>query len=114
VALKSNIGKIRAGLRGAAAKGNHRAAQFVASLAYQLAPEDTGDLKRSVQVETEPDELRQVVSAGKDIPDIRAVAQEYGTATSEAQPFMTPAARAIKPEREIAAELRDLYRSNGL
>lgn len=110
--LRSNIGRIRAGLRSASGRGNHRAAQFMANLAYQLAPEDTGDLKRSVQVETEPSDVQQVVSAGRGLPDIRAVAQEFGTVTSAAQPFMTPAARAIKPEKEVAAELVALYRSN--
>lgn len=114
--LKSNIGKIRAGLNKAVATGNYRAAGFVADLAAQLAPEDEGDLKRSIKVVTEESDLQQVVTAGEGLPDPRAIMNEYGgiTINYPAQPYMTPAARAIKPEQEVVAEVVALYRSNAL
>ena len=112
--LNSNIGRIRAGLRGASGRGVERAAGFVADLAQQLAPVDTGDLRASVQVEPGDSDTQRVVTAGRGLPDIRAVAQEFGTVTAPAQPFMAPAARAVKPEKEVATELVALYRSNAL
>jgi HK97 gp10 family phage protein len=112
--LKSNFGRIAADLSRAAARGNHRAAGFVADLAAQLAPVDTGGLRASIRVETGPDEPTQVVTAGRGLPDIRAVAQEYGTVTAPSQPFMTPAARAVRPAKEIAAEVEALVRSNAV
>lgn len=112
--LKSSIPAIRAGLRDATARGVRRAAGHVADLARQLAPIDTGALRRSIRVEDGTTDTQVAVTAGRGLADIRAIAQEFGTVYQPAQPYMTPAARAIKPEIEVAAELQALYQRSDL
>lgn len=113
MALQSRIGAIRAGLRAATGRGVQRAAEHVADLARQLTPVDTGALRASIRVEAGPSETSRAVVAGGSGVDY-AVFVEYGTSRMAAQPFMTPAAKAIRVDVEVAAELDALYRSNGI
>lgn len=100
--LRSNIPQLRASLPDAAARGVARAAFLVEDLAKQLCPVDTGALRASIRVTPTAPALRMAVIATQ----AYAAHVEYGTLHSPAQPFLTPAARAIKVQREITAELR--------
>lgn len=113
--LKSNIPQLRAAIRDATARGVHRAAGMVRDLARQFAPYDDRPsrppgphLRDTIQVEPEQPALRVEVTAGRGLPDPRAILNEYGgdTIFYPAQPYMTPAARAIKVQREVATEIR--------
>lgn len=113
VTFKSNLQAIRAGLSRAIDQGMQAAATHVGDLAQQLAPEDTGDLKQSKVVEqVAPGRWR--VSFGRGLPDIRAVAQEYGTRSSPAQPYLTPAAEQIDADLEVGKAVAALIARNGL
>lgn len=70
------------------------------------APVDTGFLRNSIQATVEPGALEAEVAAGAQY----AVHVEYGTGNASAQPFMTPAADAVKPklERTVASVLRKI------
>ena len=100
--LRSNIPRLRAALPDAAARGVARAAFMVEDLAKQLSPVDTGALRASIRVAPAAPALRMAVLATQ----AYAAHVEYGTLHSPAQPFLTPAAKAVKVQREIAAELR--------
>lgn len=63
-------------------------------LASQLAPKDTGELSDSGKAELK-DIYTVEISFGNDLPDNRAVAQEYGTVFQPAQPYLTPAVKEI-------------------
>ena len=107
MALKRNrIPATRKAVEAAAARGVARAAGYVADLAQQLAPVDTGALRASIRVEPSEPALRMTVTAGRGLPDARAVFQEYGTSRQPAQPYLTPAAKAIKVGQEVKAEIR--------
>ncbi len=97
---------IIAGLPGAIEQGVERGANLIADLARQLAPEDSGDLKRSIHVDDGDDALSRRVIA--DMPYAAFV--EYGTSNPNypAQPYMTPAKEQINVETEVAAEVRKL------
>jgi hypothetical protein len=121
--LKSNLAKIRRGLKPAHARANRRSAELIVDVAQQLAPYDNSPerepgphLKDTIKVASDEGEVRQVVTAGEGLNDPRAVVNEYGGTSINfpAQPYMTPAAEAIKPAVEVKKELLDLYRSNGL
>lgn len=95
--------------------GNDRAANFVADLARQLCPVDEGDLRGTIRVEDGQQPTTRLILAGDPSatrddgrPVDYAPHVEYGTASSPAQPFMTPAANAIRPELEITSELQAL------
>lgn len=108
----SGIQTFRKGARQAIDRGVGRAAGYVADLAKQLAPEDEGDLKDSVRVSGEPGSLKRSVLVGgvsgpNKFVDYAAFV-EYGTADSPAQPFLTPATKAINVAKEVKAELRAL------
>lgn len=113
VTYKSNLHRIRAGLKAAIGEGLHQGAEHIGDLAEQLAPEDTGDLKASKTVE-QVSEDHWRVSFGRGLPDIRAIAQEYGTRYAPAQPYLTPASRAIDVDLEVGKAVDKLIRSNGL
>lgn len=94
------------------------------------APEDSGDLKRSIHVEDGDSKYEKVVVAGTGLPDGRAVYNEYGTgqrgetgnhpepaddtnltyrsdwAGMAPQPYMTPAAE--KNRQKFLDEAADL------
>lgn len=114
MALKSNIGKIRAGLDPATGKGIHRAAGYVRDVHRQIAPVDEGDWRDSAEVVPDAPALEVTVTAG----GARAphgVIVEYGDPSNPnypAQPTLGPAAAAIRPELEVAKELRGLFRKN--
>lgn len=93
VVLKSNLGALAASIPGLLDSGGEATANDIGDLAQQLAPEKTGDLKRSKKVAKRGP--LWVVSFGDGLPDARAIYQEYGTSRSAAQPFLTPAVRAI-------------------
>ena len=90
-------------------KALDRAAHYIADLAQQLAPKDEGDLASTVRVEGEPGTKRRVVKVGGMAGPNKYVDYappvEYGTDTSPAQPFFTPAREAIDVKAEIRAEL---------
>jgi HK97 gp10 family phage protein len=71
-------------------------------VARQLCPVDTGFLRRSIHVEPDSPALRISVIASAPY----AAYVEYGTPHSPAQPFMTPAARAIDVKAEVARYVR--------
>lgn len=79
--------------------GNH-----IVDLASQLAPEDSGELKKSGRAVMEEDAV--VVSFGNDLPDDRAIAQEYGTIYMPAQPYLGPAIKEINIVEEVATAVR--------
>jgi HK97 gp10 family phage protein len=95
VQYKSNLRKIAAQLEQELNAALGETANDIGDLAQQLAPKDTGDLAASEDVR--PDGNGWIVSFGRGLPDIRAIAQEYGTDTQPAQPYLTPAAEAIDP-----------------
>lgn len=82
----------------------------VGDLARQLAPEDTGALKASGEVVDGDRPGVTIVRFGADLPDIRALAQEFGTVFSDAQPYLGPAADAIDPAFHARALLAELAR----
>lgn len=113
VTYKSNLLAIRDGLQAAINQGLGQAATHVGDLAQQLAPIDTGELRDSKIVEpVAPGRWR--VSFGRGLPDIRAVAQEYGTRSSPAQPYLTPAAEQIDVDLEVGKAVAALIARNGL
>jgi hypothetical protein len=89
--LKSNLTKIAQTAPAAAKKARIETAKDIGSLAQQLAPEDTGELKGSLDFEHEENVSRVGFTA------IHAPFQEYGfihyksDEHVEAQPFLTPA-----------------------
>lgn len=99
-----------AGLDDAIAEAVALTAVDVGDLARQLAPEDTGDLKASGEVVDGDRPGVTLVRFGAGLPDIRALAQEYGTVYSDAQPYLTPAADAIDPGFRARALLAELAR----
>lgn len=107
---KNRIPQTRGAIAAAAARGVHRAAGFVADLARQLAPVDTGALRASIRVTPDAPALRVEVQAGGGLPDARAVYQELGTSRMAASPYLTPAARAIDVRKEVKAELAKALR----
>lgn len=80
-------------------------AGMIADLATQLAPEDEGDLKASIN-KRRGDEGSWEVIAGEGLPDIRAIVQETGSIYQDPQPYMEPAANAIDVEALVKARLR--------
>lgn len=108
MALNTNgLRKFRAGLEQAMDEGIERAAGFVADLAQQLAPEDTGGLKSSKTVEQVQSGTWRV-GFGRGLPDERALAQEYGTASQPAQPYLAPAVSQVDIVLEVKASIKDL------
>src|SRR5262245_42678593 len=85
-------------------RGVARAAHLMAELAAQLAPVDTGALRDSIHAEPGDGVNQWRVVAGVSY----AVWVEYGNQYSPAQPFLTPAMRAIDVDLEIKRELQAL------
>lgn len=106
---RNRIPQVRAAIAAAAARGVQRAGSYVVDLARQLCPVDTGALRSSIRLEPAQPALRMVVYAGGGRVDYAAYV-EYGTSASAAQPFLTPAARAISVRREVIAEIRKAVR----
>jgi HK97 gp10 family phage protein len=114
MALKSNLGKIAAQVDPAIKRGVQRSGAMVVDLARQLVPKDTTSLMRTIRNEDGPGPLDVTVIAGDPTaqnirsgePVSYAPHVEYGTARSAAQPFFTPAYKAIDVRREVEAEIR--------
>jgi HK97 gp10 family phage protein len=113
VSLK--IGGLRtmsAGLNAAIERGAKRGADLIADLARQLAPYDEEadhtHLNESIEVQPGPGSGTYTVVAGVDLPDDRAIFNEYGTENMAAAPYLTPAMEAIDIELEIRRELQAL------
>lgn len=101
----SRLHAIIAGIAEDIDAGVHQGAEYIGELAQQLAPEDTGALKASKQVDKKAP-AAWVVSFGEGLPDIRAVVQEFGSIHQPAQPYLTPARQEIDVEAEVAARLK--------
>lgn len=86
--------KVRANIRSNLPEALLQAGKDIVNLASQLAPKDSGDLSRSGKAELKGSRTVDI-SFGNDLPDNRAQAQEYGTFDMPAQPYLTPALRAI-------------------
>lgn len=85
-------------------QGLYKAGKDLHDLARQLAPEESGQLKNSGRVKlTGPFSVE--VSFGNELPDDRAVAQEYGTMYMPAQPYLTVAIKHIDFTFHIVKEL---------
>lgn len=98
----------RAGLPDAIDAGAKQAADYVGDLAQQLAPEKTGALKASKDVQPGGKPGSYVVSFG--VPYAAFV--EYGTYASPAQPYLTPALKAINVKVEIKKAIQALARNS--
>lgn len=93
VTIKHNhLGKIAAASRSLLSQIVRKGAFDVEAHAEMLVPVDTGALKASIQTEQTGD-LSAAVTAGMDY----AQHVEYGTTRAPAQPYMTPAADAVRP-----------------
>lgn len=116
MALKSNIAALRAGLDEATGRGVHRAAGYVRDVFVQLVPVDEGDYRDSARLVPDAPALAvEVQTGGADAP--HGIYVEQGDPSNPnypAQPSLGPAADAIKPAREIAAEIRALIRKRAL
>lgn len=97
-------GEVRKALSAAIRK----AAFDVEGRAKVNAPVDTGALRNSIQAKAEAGALEAEVVTGIEY----AIHQEFGTGRMAAQPFMIPAADAVRPdfEKAVAAVLRQLGR----
>jgi len=110
VTFKSNLRKIASQIERELSEALRETANDIGELAQQLAPEDTGDLKASKAVYQEG--TGWIVSFGRGLPDIRAIAQEYGTNTQPAQPYLTPAVEQIDPLFRAKARIAALIAKN--
>lgn len=93
VSLTSRLPQLEAQLVAKAQQGVQKAANDVESHAKGVAPVDTGNLRSSIQSES-TGALSAVVNAGAEY----GIYQEYGTYKMAAQPFMVPAAEAVRPQ----------------
>lgn len=71
-------------------------AEKIAQEANRLAPRDTGALAASIHAVLEG--MSATIIAGEGLPDIRAVAMEYGNARVPAQSYMRPAVERYAEE----------------
>lgn len=98
--------------------GVEQAAEYVADLERQLAPYDAAEthkhLNESIEVQGEPGSLRREVVAGVGLPDVRAIVQEYGSIYQEAQPYATPAAKAVDLTQEVQQRIDALMARSGI
>lgn len=111
---KRGLQTFRREVSGAMDRGVEVAAGYIADLASQLAPYDPTaqhkHLNESIVVRGAKGSRKRTVVAGDGLPDARAVYQEFGTADSPAQPYLTPAAEAIDVRREVKREVNALIR----
>lgn len=82
------------------------AGELIVQLASEFAPKDTTDLSQSGRVEVDAENNISVVfgagSTNVSIDDNRAIAQEFGTYSQPAQPYLIPAATQINVAEEVA------------
>lgn len=86
--------KVRANIRNNFPEALLQGAKDIVDLASQLAPKDTEALSQSGKAELTGNRTVQI-TFGEDLPDDRAIAQEYGTSVMPAQPYLTPAMNQI-------------------
>lgn len=108
VVFKSNLKNIASQIERELSEALKETANDIGDLAQQFAPEDTGDLKASKRVK--PNGTGWIISFGEGLGYAAFV--EYGTSTSPAQPFLTPAAEAIDPIFHAKARIADLIARN--
>jgi HK97 gp10 family phage protein len=106
VVFRNSIPAIIAGLPAAIDGAMEDTANDIGSLAQDLAPEKTGDLKRSKKVEKRGAFWTVIFAI------FYAVFVEYGTDKSEAQPFLTPAVRNISLTFRLKERLNTLFAKN--
>lgn len=114
---RSNIPRLLRALPAAVGTGLRRGGAFTVDLARQLVPKDTTSLERTIRQQNVSD-LEIIIKAGDPTatrptdgqPVSYAAMVELGTPNSPAQPFLLPAFRAIKIDREVAVEVRGLIR----
>lgn len=97
--------QLQAAIREGLVEGLLQAGEHIVTLASELAPEDSGELKLSGKSQLIGDGVE--VSFGNDLPDDRALAQEYGTIYMPAQPYLGPAVAAIDILEEVAKAVRN-------
>lgn len=111
---KAGLTRVRREIGNAIDRGVETAAGYVADLASQLAPYDPEanhkHLNESIEVRGVRGSRKRQVVAGAGLPDIRAIAQEYGTVDQPAQPYLTPATQAIDVKLEVKKEISKLIR----
>lgn len=114
MALKSKLPQLRGGLALATAEAIYRAAGFVRDVHRQIAPVDEGDWRDSAVLVPNTPALEVTVQAGG-AKAPHGIIVEYGDPSNPnypAQPTLGPAAAAIRPELEVAKELRALIRKS--
>jgi hypothetical protein len=108
VKAEINFGRLKHSQK-AIVQGLVNAAEMVKELASQLAPIDEGDLADSGEVEVVGSE-DVLVSFGNGLPDLRAIAQEFGWEqdgeTYPAQPYLIPAVNQIDVTKEVLEEYK--------
>lgn len=95
----NRLGALASRLRPQVSQIIRKAAFDVEARSKELVPVDTGALQNSIQSEMTGD-LSAVVAVGMEY----APYVEYGTSRSAAQPYLTPAADAVRPGLEAAIQ----------
>ena len=104
--LTSDLLRIALQAPTAAAAASEQTGEDIASLASQLAPVKTGDLRDSIVSEPVSDGLVLVGSDKEYAPHV-----EYGTVNSAAQPFLTPA--FLQSEETFKVRLKQEFANIG-
>ena len=86
--------KVRANIRNNVPDALLQGANDIVRLASELAPKDTEALSQSGEAKLTGNRTVEI-TFGNGLPDSRAQAQEYGTHEMPAQPYLTPAMRAV-------------------
>jgi HK97 gp10 family phage protein len=86
--------KVRANIRNNVPDALLKGANDIVKLASELAPKETEALSQSGQAVLTGNRTVEI-TFGNGLPDDRAQAQEYGTSIMPAQPYLTPAMRAV-------------------
>jgi hypothetical protein len=92
-------------------EGIYEAAKKILDQAREDAPVDTSALQRSGEIR--PAEGGLMVMFGRDLPDARAVFQEFGTVNHPAQPYLYPAARRVPVVRIVEKTIKSRMRGKG-
>lgn len=92
VTVQSNIKEIVAGMRGKATLAVRKAAKDVQGQAKGGAAVDTGFMRSNIRTMAQGKYASEVISHAE-----YSVYVEYGTYKMGAQPFMVPAAEAVRP-----------------
>ena len=104
----SGIDAIISGLEAAIDRGVFRAAGYVKDLAVDLAPESSGDLKRSGHLEPGAVDGGGAYRVVFDMPYATYVEHGNDNPNYPAQPYLAPAKKAIDVTSEVKAEIAAL------